>query len=262
MLNAIFAFLLTCFSPPHSDMMMRVRSVMTTSSAPGNVQNPSTHLNTYYRYGTMRRKDSAVGGATPSFAEIADCKKRTGFFIDLKAHEYRTYKLVRFWPEAQLQEYVQKNSVKEVRVESRTVDTGERKEFFGHSAKHLITTIKRAADGSASGGEEIIDGWYIDHELPDNNCTPEFARREPMYVIGTGLVQYPELPQFQHSGPLPTGLAVVLIRTVKDSRMGQAITMEETIEDLSDSPISPSLFEVPSGFHENPQLLRSHVSSQ
>jgi hypothetical protein len=31
--------------------------------------------------------------------------------------------------------------------------------------------------------------------------------------------------------------------------------MEETVEELSDSPLSPSLFELPSNVRENPSLL-------
>jgi hypothetical protein len=167
---------------------------------------------------------------------------------------------------AQLDEYLKKNPSSAVQVESRTTDTGERKAFFGYPAKHLITTIKRRGDAQGGGGEETIDGWYLDHERPDNNCAPEYTRDNVLYLLGTALVEYPEVPQFKHIGPLPVGLVVKQIRTVqfaatKNGAAGHMVTAQETIEDLSDAPFSPSPFELPPGTHENPQLLRGRTGA-
>jgi hypothetical protein len=196
---------------------------------------------------------------------IANCEKKTGFVIDLRAHEYRNYKLVTFLSEGQRKEYLQKAGRTAVQVESKTVDTGERKVFLGHSAKHLITTTKRS-DANSGGREETIDGWYIDHERPDRNCAPDFVRSEPYYLIGTALVYYPDVAELHHTGPLPTGMAVKLKLTeklpaIKDGKPSRTTTIEETVEELSDSPLGPSLFELPSGLHENPQLFRDHTIS-
>lgn len=53
-----------------------------------------------------------------------------------------------------------------LRIETTTVDTGERKEFFGRLARHVIITTKRTPlEGShAVAGETVSDGWYIDFE--------------------------------------------------------------------------------------------------
>lgn len=77
----------------------------------------------------MRRVDSFGAGTTPSIADIANCETKTGFLIDLSAHEYRNYKVVKFASEAQLGEYLKKTGRTAVQVESKTVDTGERKEW-------------------------------------------------------------------------------------------------------------------------------------
>ena len=163
---------------------------------------------------------------------------------------------MQFWSDAQIHEYLQKGLVKSVQIESHTVDTGEWKVLFGQPAKHLITTIKRTPDKSKHGGEETIDCWYIDHEAADNHCAPDFTRTDALYVLGTTLTQYPEIPQFHHTGPLATGLAVRLTRTHKENKSGRTITLEETVEDLSSAPLDPLPFELPRGFHENSQLLR------
>ncbi len=203
----------------------------------------------------MRRKDSIPA----SISSIANCDTRTGFLIDLDAHEYRTYKVVKFWPVQQIDDYLQKNPQNAIQIESKTVDTGERKTFFGYLARHLITTNRRSPDKDDTGGKETIDGWYIDHELPDNNCAPDYARTDPLYVVGTGLVMLPQVASFHHTGPLPAGLAVkrTLTHKIADGENGRdrIIAITETVEELSDSPLSPSLFELPSGLHENSHLL-------
>jgi hypothetical protein len=238
--------------------MVKTQTVTTDSDKNPNVEKPSVTRKVQYRHGMMRRDDSLGAATTASIADIANCETKTGFLIDLNAHEYRNYKVVRFASEGQRGEYLKKAGKTAVQVESKTVDTGERKVFFGHSAKHLITTTKRAGANSR-GGEETFDGWYIDHERPDHNCAPDFVRSEPYYVIGSALVDYPDIAQFHHTGPLPTGLAVIAkftgkLAATKDGTPGRTITIEKTIEDLSDSPLSPSLFQLPNGLHENPEL--------
>jgi len=245
--------------------MMKTQTVITDSDTNPNVANPNVTREIQYRQGTMRRRDIISDTTTASIADIANCETRVGFLIDLGAHEYRKYKLVRFASEAQRDEYLHKTGKTAVQVESKTVDTGERKVLFGHPARHLITTTKRAHASGGSGGEEIFDGWYIDHELPDRSCAPDFVRTEPYYVTGTALVDYPDVAQIHHTGPLPTGLAVKLKviskhAATKHGTPGRTITVEKTVEELSDSPLSPSLFQLPNGLHENPELFQGRTA--
>lgn len=243
----------------HADTTIKTHTVITDTGSPSNVQNPSERRGVRYRKGTMRRKDSLGSGTTTSISNIANCDTRTGFFIDLNTHEYQTYKVVKFWSIADLNNYLQKNPQDAIEIESKTVDIGERKMFFGHSANHFITTITRAPDKNNAGGEETIDAWYIDHEVPDNNCAPDYVRTEPYYVVGTSLVSLPQIARIHHVGPVPIGLAVKTTHILKTpgskNSPERTFTFEETVDDLSDSPLSPSLFELPPGLHENPHLL-------
>jgi hypothetical protein len=256
------SLLLGCSIVCQADTTVKTRSVITDTGAAPNVQNPVEISTVYYRRGAMRRK----GSVGTSVSSIANCDTKTGFLIDLDAHEYRTYKVVKFAPMSQLQEYLEKNPQNRVKVESQTVDTGERKKFFGYPARHLITTTTRPRDKKNSGGEETIDGWYIDHEGLDNDCAPDYVHIEPFYVLGTGLVMYPEIPQFHHTGPIPGGLAVKLTHRTKSAgakngTSDRVVTLERTVEEISDSPINSSIFDLPSGLHENPQLLRGNSFS-
>ncbi len=189
----------------------------------------------------------------------------------MEVHQYRTFKVVKFWPKEKLDEYRQKYHAKVVQIDSNTVETGERRTFLGYPARHFITTTRRLDDGKA-GGEEISDAWYIDHERADENCAPDFVRTQPMYTVGTaltkpgtGLTDPPEFPDFHHTGPLPAGLAVKKTLTQKTTDANgkkRVITVEETVEELSDSPLNPSIFEVPAGYHENPDLLGGQTHLQ
>ena len=239
--------------------MIKTKTVTTDSDPNPNVENPSVTRKIQYRHEMMRREDSFGFAITASLSAIVNCETGTGFLIDPRAREYRNYKLGRFASEAQRAEYLQKAGKTAVQVDSKTVDTGERKVFFGQPAKHLITTTRRADANSDTGGEDIVDGWYIDHELPDRNCAPDFVRSEPYYLIANTLVDYPDMAQIHHTGPLPTGLAVKLkfigkLAAAKNATASRTITVEETVEELSDSPLNPSLFQLPNGLRENPKL--------
>ncbi len=51
-----------------------------------------------------------------------------------------------------------------LRIEVNTADTGERKEMFGHIARHVVTTREQTPlEGSRSEPQETVtDAWYID----------------------------------------------------------------------------------------------------
>src|ERR1700730_1849971 len=56
----------------------------------------------------------------------------------------------------------------ELVIQRVTVDTGERRNFFGRVARHLITEETRANSGSNASTTPPgtkIDGWYVDSEL-------------------------------------------------------------------------------------------------
>lgn len=250
-----------------ADTTVTIRWVTSDSHKGAEVQKRAVQEAIEYRHGQMRRKDDLTANGTDvSLSQIANCQLRTGLLIDPGAREYRSYKVVSFAPAEQIKQYLSKNSQNIVHVESRTVDTGERRKILGYTAKHLITTNAVSASGTSKGGKEVIDGWYVDHEDLDTECMPDYARSEPVYALGTGLVMYPQVPQFHHSGPLPSGLPLkVTLRTTRfgaDNGSDRTITIEKTVEKISDEPINPALFELPKGLRENPRLLRgSSVSA-
>lgn len=138
-----------------------------------------------------------------------------------------------------------------MRVESRTIDTGEKKTFFGIEARRLITTNERAG----SAGKETIDGWYVDRKSVGEMCRIAEKPLPTHYLVETTLAAYPEVADVHHTGPMPSGLAMSLTFT-STAAQGQIVKSERVVEEYSEAPLKDSFFELPTGLRENPKLLK------
>ncbi len=117
----------------------------------------------------------------PTTTVITHCDSGIVQEIDFARKEYREFrrppylakkKFVRLAEKARK---LQKHSL----GRTSTVDTGERREFFGLTARHLITTMRPQGTNLAWWGhyftDQVIDGWYIDGPFP--GCAPDYLRR-------------------------------------------------------------------------------------
>jgi len=66
-----------------------------------------------------------------------------------------------------------------MRIETITVDTAERKEFFGHTARHVIITRKQIPlEGfHPRTTRTVTDAWYIDLD-PQVSCDRKLSREK------------------------------------------------------------------------------------
>ncbi len=128
-----------------------------------------------------------------------------------------------------------RDSGKTVNVYYETIDTGERKQFFGHTAKHLLLRERHIAESGACDftNEMERDGWYI----PSGKAAtaqlsfaygaftgPSFCQDR---VVNHGNASSPGFPVVETRGP-----------------------MTSEVLELSNDPLDKSLFEVPSGFQK------------
>jgi hypothetical protein len=231
---------------------------MTLTPTWPDVENPTVIRHIYYVRGTIRRIDTLDGNGTVTFTDINNCATRSGVTLDQSMREYRTVKLPRLWTEQQLRDYIEKHSADAVRIDSRTVDTGEKKIILGLTAKRFITTVTRPTKNGIDGSE-TIDGWYVEHERDE--CQNEFGLAPEL--SGAMLVTYPELPDTHHVGPIPAGLAVQVTDTIrwtggKYGASGRTLKSERSVESISDLHLDQKIFEIPPGFRENPDLLKPH----
>lgn len=240
-----------------TDSVVRIRHTMTLAPSPSDVENPTVVRSVYYIHSTMRRVDSIDAAGKITFTKINNCETRRGLIVDPSSHEYRALKLPRVWSDAEMRDYINKHPADAIRIESRTVETGERKVILGLTARHFVTTVERPTK-NGTGATETIDAWYVEHQRVECDTTTVL----PGELSGALLVDYPELPDVHHVGPVPTGLAVQVHDTIKwvggrNGATGKTLTSERVVESVSDTPLVSKTFEVPAGFRENADLLKA-----
>jgi hypothetical protein len=164
-----------------------------------------------------------------------------------------------------------------LRIEITTVDTGERKEIFAHTARHVISTRKEIPlEGSHSQPQDTVtDGWYIDFDqsLSCERRPPKGIRAHSLGVLVSGS-QPMERPEFIDIGEAQTGFPVQQTMTSKTTYIGADGTKEHAnskneilVTQFVEGPLDPALFEIPQNFKQvdrierNPPAPNSQVSS-
>ena len=156
-----------------------------------------------------------------------------------------------------------------LRIETTTVDTGERKEFFGHIARHVTITRKQIPlEGSHSEPQETVtDGWYIDLD-PQVSCDRKLSRGKRAHGYVVAGKQPAEKPEFADIGEPETGFAVQLVMvskgtyTLPDGTNKQTDSKSETlVTQLELGSLDPELFEIPPGFKHVQHIERNPRAS-
>ncbi|MBV9304670.1 MAG: hypothetical protein JOZ45_00935 [Acidobacteriaceae bacterium] len=132
-----------------------------------------------------------------------------------------------------------RESGKTVNIYYETIDTGERKEFFGSTAKHLLRRERHVAEPGACDQtyETEADGWYI----------PQAKTSTAQVSYRAILTSYTLIGSYQchdtivtHGDPSPPGVPV----------LETSGSVKREILELSHDPLDKSLFEIPSGFQK------------
>ncbi len=155
-----------------------------------------------------------------------------------------------------------------LRIETTTVDTGERREFFGRIARHVIITRKQIPlEGSHSEPQETVaDGWYIDFDS-ELSCDSKLSRKKRAtgYLVKGELA---EKPEFINIGESETGFAVQLVMvskdtyTLPDGSHKQTDSKSETlVTQLELRSLDPRLFEIPPGFRHVQHIERNPATA-
>jgi hypothetical protein len=151
-----------------------------------------------------------------------------------------------------------------LRIETTTTDTGERKEFFGHAARHVIITRKQIPlEGSQSQPQETVtDGSYIDLDLRVS-CDRKLSNGKRHGYAAAGK-QRLERPEFVDIGEPETGFGVRLLTvskgayTLPNGTKRRADSRSETlVTELEQGPLDSALFEIPPHFRHVKQIERN-----
>jgi hypothetical protein len=235
------------------------------------VYGTSSELTTYFRPDARRVEYRNLIGHEygPRIASIERCDLGEAIELNLDQREYdaRPYP-----PKPLAKEELAKwglrpaevapPSAAPLRIEITTVDTGERKDFFGHAARHIVTTRKETPlEGSHSEAQEsVTDGWYIDLDTRIS-CDFKWPANKKGFARLTIGNAAPERTEFVQTGDAELGFPVEWKATSKSEFTLPDGTKKETtskndmrIVEFVEGPLDPALFEAPAGFKKVAQI--------
>lgn len=185
-------------------------------------------VETEYYKGTLRRSDWSDLNGNHKRVQVLDFGNRRLTVWDFDSRQYTVHPFnsprlaAKPLPAAAV-----------ITTDRATADTGERRTFFGRTARRLITHER----DSRFEGETVIDGWYIDSEgLPSQTREAVLVR----HVVGQAYG--PPVIKVIQTGPKPNGLAVLLKKTSAHEETTSEVT------ELKEGSLSDNLFEPPPGF--------------
>ncbi len=130
------------------------------------------------------------------------------------------------------------------------IDTGERKEMFGFTARHVKTTmrISSSPDACSQLKQQIeVDGWYIDLNV-GLNC--ERALPAMMGRPGMAAPTCRDRIRTVNEGAGRAGFPLIETTTMLDENGRPQFSSTKEVLELSRQPLDAALFDIPSGYSE------------
>ena len=130
-----------------------------------------------------------------------------------------------------------------------TKDTGERKQMFGYTARHIITTMetKSSPDACSNNNTKMqIDGWYIDAAFAlDCDSSRAYTNYKP-HTSGGCRDRY----ETKTIGMAKKGYPVWEKMTMFGPNGAESFSTTNEVIEFSQATLDPSLFDVPEGYRE------------
>ncbi|HEX4604392.1 MAG TPA: hypothetical protein VH724_10385 [Candidatus Angelobacter sp.] len=184
------------------------------------------------------------------------------FMLDLAAHEYVTYESGPHGTTLGIKPKPIVDSGGTLQISIENIDTGERKEIFGHVARHIITREKRVAGPGACSKPSVseTDGWYIDASV-----MPQWRqqKKNSFGVVlaaevsaGSSDICFNKMDKIEvHRTGAETGFPVKITTTLQSevtqpdgSKRTLSSTWGSEVVELKEGPLELALFDVPSDF--------------
>lgn len=184
------------------------------------------------------------------------------FMLDLNAHEFVTYETDSRSSTVGFNRRPMVDSGGTLQIFIENIDTGERKELFGHVARHIISREKRIAGPRACSKPSVseTDGWYI-----DGSVMPAWRQQKKGgfgIVVAAEVSAGPNDKCFNkmdrievHRSGVETGFPLKITTTLR-SEVTQAdgtsrpltSTWGSEVVELKEGPLELTLFDVPADF--------------
>jgi hypothetical protein len=129
-----------------------------------------------------------------------------------------------------------------------TVDTGERKEMFGFTARHLKRTTIMDSSADACSQQKMkleYDGWYINLEygIACDTATAQMGSR-------LGAQGCRDRYQTRYTGPQRLGFPLMETMTMHGADGTATFTMTREVTEISRQTLDAALFDAPAGYVE------------
>jgi len=283
-LNAVLAAMLIFSLSTSAAADLIIKSHITANFNP---KNNSYETTTYFK--GARQRDDIAG---VSFLHQCDIKQFVWFNSLMKI--YSVHSPATMTPEERaasevsdkrLDEKILRDKLRDERARARRrggvitsteiiTDTGERRQMFGYTARHIIT--KSFAESSPTACDQYpvereTDGWYIDL-LYGFNCSPDLsgaqslpgeinsAESPALFPLPIGYLQlrrkprkgcsgssYDDVWQYKRIGTARFGYPVLLTVKHRQKDTRTSIATHE-VTDITNTELDQSLFEIPVGF--------------
>jgi hypothetical protein len=128
-------------------------------------------------------------------------------------------------------------------------DTGERKQMFGYTARHIKTVITTESSPEACNQTKSrmeTDGWYIDLAF-DFNCGGQNGGGYHSPTTGGGCRDEHRTKQI---GAAKTGYPVMLTTTIFDDNGKPSMSYSQEVIEISQATLDDALFDIPAGYTE------------
>lgn len=130
-----------------------------------------------------------------------------------------------------------------------TKDTGERKQMFGYTARHIITTMETKSSPDACSKNDMkmqIDGWYIDAAFAlDCDSNRPYTPYQP-HASGGCRDRY----ETKTIGVAKKGFPVWEKMTMFGPNGAESFSTTNEVVEFSQATLDASLFDVPEGYRE------------
>jgi hypothetical protein len=152
-----------------------------------------------------------------------------------------------------------KPSGRTVHVHTQAVDTGERREMYGRTARRVMTrtTHKVIPESDCASSETDVDGWYID---PPAAWLALYPPQPGSYSILHVNGQF-DKPVFTHDGPREMGFPMFLARTHRSNFTdadgnirGHTSVDRQEVTEFSEESLEYDLFVPLKDFHRVREL--------
>lgn len=141
-----------------------------------------------------------------------------------------------------------------------TRDTGERKQMFGYTARHLVITMETVSSADACSKTNTkmeTDGWYIDFE-PQFDCGDLVGSGGYNGYAKTGCQ---DKYVMRTNGTAKRGYPVYEKMTMFDESGKESFSYVNEVTELSKATLDETLFEIPDGLREVTDAAQMYASA-